>query len=91
MIESKKCVSGNGALPVSLQVWIVDERAETLPVLSALPSKRGHQNFRAVPFIARSKVLEEGGSMSGKSPRGERRCQPCRSLAIFAHNGMAAA
>jgi PAS domain S-box-containing protein len=39
----KQSVVGNGALPASLRVLIVDDHAETLRVLSALLSKRGHQ------------------------------------------------
>lgn len=42
-VASKKLVSGNTALPASLQVLIVDDHAETLRVLSSLLSKRGHQ------------------------------------------------
>ena len=33
---------GNGSLPASLQVLLVDDHAETLRVLSALLRKRGH-------------------------------------------------
>jgi two-component system CheB/CheR fusion protein len=42
-LAPKQSANGNGALPASLQVLIVDDHAETLRVLSALLSKRGHK------------------------------------------------
>jgi PAS domain S-box-containing protein len=42
-LAPKQSFTGNGALPASLQVLIVDDHAETLRVLSALLSKRGHK------------------------------------------------
>ena len=59
-IESKKSVSGNGASPVSLQVLIVDDHAETLRVLSALLSKRGHKVATAVSLQRALEILENG-------------------------------
>ena len=41
-VTPKISVPGNGSLPASLQVLIVDDHAETLRVLSALLRKRGH-------------------------------------------------
>jgi PAS domain S-box-containing protein len=41
-VAPKISVPGNGSLPASLQVLIVDDHAETLRVLSALLRKRGH-------------------------------------------------
>ncbi len=58
-IEAKKSVSGNGALPASLQVLIVDDHAETLRVLSALLSKRGHKVSTAVSLQSALEILEQ--------------------------------
>jgi PAS domain S-box-containing protein len=41
-VTPKIAVPGNGSLPASLQVLLVDDHAETLRVLSALLRKRGH-------------------------------------------------
>lgn len=41
-VTPKTSVPGNGSLPATLQVLIVDDHAETLRVLSALLRKRGH-------------------------------------------------
>ena len=59
-IASKKTVSGNGALPASLRVLIVDDHAETLRVLSALLSKRGHKVSTAGSLQRALEILEGG-------------------------------
>jgi two-component system CheB/CheR fusion protein len=58
-VMPKQAVTGNGALPASLHVLIVDDHAETLRVLSALLSKRGHKVSTA-DSLERALALLEG-------------------------------
>jgi PAS domain S-box-containing protein len=59
-ISGKESVAGNGALPASLQVLIVDDHVETLRVLSALLRKRGH-NVSTAGSMQKALQLLEGG------------------------------
>lgn len=59
-ITGKESVTGNGALPASLQVLIVDDHVETLRVLSALLRKRGHNVSTAGSMQKALQLLEAG-------------------------------
>jgi PAS domain S-box-containing protein len=59
-ISGKESVAGNGALPASLQVLIVDDHVETLRVLSALLRKRGHNVSTAGSMQKALQLLEAG-------------------------------
>jgi len=59
-VTAKKSVTGNGALPASLRVLIVDDHAETLRVLSALLGKRGHKVSTAGSLQRALEILEDG-------------------------------
>lgn len=59
-VTPKLSVAGNGSLPASLQVLIVDDHAETLRVLSALLSKRGHVVSTADSSQGALEILKEG-------------------------------
>jgi len=56
----KQSVVGNGALPASLRVLIVDDHAETLRVLSALLRKRGHKVSTADSLQRAIAILDDG-------------------------------
>ncbi len=47
-------------MPASLQVLIVDDHAETLPVLFTLLSKRGYKAATAVSLQCALEILEDG-------------------------------
>ena len=59
-VTLKLSVPGNGSLPASLQVLLVDDHAETLRVLSALLRKRGHVVSTADSSQGALEVLEGG-------------------------------
>jgi PAS domain S-box-containing protein len=59
-VTPKQSISGNGSLPVSLHVLIVDDHAETLRVLSALLRKRGHTVSTADSSQGALTVLDDG-------------------------------